>query len=197
MTIVDLLRHGETERPDVFAGRTDLSLSDAGWGEFERQTAGGSWEAVVSSPLKRAREAAERLSTAQGFALDIDPDWQEIDLGDWDGQVLTELKRDPATAQRLAEIMRDPTLLAAPNGETFDQVKARVSSALGRLVERPGPVLVVAHAGTIRTAISLACNVPMAALWSLRIGYGTLVRLNIGRHEAHGLWGEIVEVRQP
>lgn len=197
MTIVDLLRHGETERPDMLAGRTDLSLSDAGWSEFERQTAGGSWEAVVSSPLKRAREAAERLSAAQGFVLDIDPDWREIDLGDWDGQVLTELKRDPATAQRLAEIMRDPTLLAAPNGETFDQVTTRVSSALGRLVERPGPVLVVAHAGTIRTAISLACNVPMAALWSLRIGYGTLVRLNIGRHDVHGLWGEIVEVRQP
>jgi alpha-ribazole phosphatase len=197
MTIVDLLRHGQTERPDMLAGRTDLSLSDAGWGEFERQTAGGTWEAVVSSPLKRAREAAERLSGARRLVLDIDPDWQEIDLGDWDGQVLTELKRDPATAQRLAEITRDPTLLAAPNGETFDQVKARVSSALGRLVERPGPVLVVAHAGTMRTAISLACNVPMAALWSLRIGYGTLVRLNIGRHEAHGLWGEIVEVRQP
>jgi alpha-ribazole phosphatase len=197
MTIVDLLRHGQTERPDMLAGRTDLSLSDAGWGEFERQTARGSWEAVVSSPLKRAREAAERLSGARSLVLDIDPDWQEIDLGDWDGQVLSQLQGDPATAQRLAEVMRDPTLLAAPNGETFEQVKARVSSALGRLVERPGPVLVVAHAGTIRTAISLACNVPMAALWSLRIGYGTLVRLNIGRHETHGLWGEIVEVRQP
>ncbi len=86
MTIVDLLRHGETERPDVLAGRTDLALSDAGWRQFERQTANGGWDAIVSSPLKRAREAAERLSTAQGFALDIDPDWQEIDFGDWDGQ---------------------------------------------------------------------------------------------------------------
>jgi alpha-ribazole phosphatase len=197
MTIVDLLRHGETERPDVLAGRTDLALSEEGWLQFERQTAEREWDAVVSSPLKRARDAAERLSNAQGFALDIDPDWQEIDLGDWDGRAFAELRGDPATAQCLAEAMRDPTLLAAPNGETFDQVKARVASALGRLVERPGPVLVVAHAGSIRTAISLACNIPTAALWAVRIDYGTLVRLNIGRHESHGLWGEIIEVRQP
>ena len=63
MTIVDLIRHGETERPDVLAGRTDLALSEAGWRQFERQTANGGWDAIVSSPLKRAREAAERLSS--------------------------------------------------------------------------------------------------------------------------------------
>lgn len=197
MTVVDLLRHGEPERRDVLAGRTDLALSEAGWRQFEQQTAGGGWDAVVSSPLKRAREAAERLSTAQGFALDIDPDWQEIDFGDWDGRALTELNGDPATAQRIADIMRDPTLLAAPGGETFDLVQARVASALDRLVARPGPVLVVAHAGTIRMAIALACNMPVAALWAVRITYGSLVRLNIGRDENRGLWGEIVEVRQP
>jgi alpha-ribazole phosphatase len=197
MTIVDLIRHGETERPDVLAGRTDLALSEAGWRQFERQTANGAWDAIVSSPLKRARDAAERLSHGRGFALDIDPDWQEIDFGDWDGRAITELSGDPDTAQRMAEIKRDPTLLAAPGGETFEQVKVRVASALDRLVARPGPVLVVAHAGSIRMALALACNMPVAALWAIRIGYGSLVRLNIGRHEEHGLWGEIVEVRQP
>jgi alpha-ribazole phosphatase len=196
MTIVDLLRHGEPERRDLLAGRTDLALSDAGWQQFERQTAEGEWDAIVSSPLKRARDAAERLSRDRGFTLDIDPGWQEIDFGDWDGRAFTELRGDEATAQRIADIMRDPTLLAAPNGETFDQVKARVTSALDRLVERPGPVLVVAHAGSIRMALAIACNIPAAALWSVRITYGTRVRLHIGRDESRGLWGEIVEVRQ-
>lgn len=196
MTIVDLVRHGEPERLDVLAGRTDLALSDEGWRQFERQTAAGAWDAIVSSPLKRAREAAERLSRDRGFSLDIDPDWQEIDFGAWDGRAFTELNGDPETAQRLADIMRDPTLLAAPGGETFDHVKMRVTSALGRLVARPGPVLVVAHAGSIRMALAVACNIPAAALWSVRITYGTLVRVNIERHESHGLWGEILEVRQ-
>ena len=40
MTLIDLLRHGETETPGRLLGRSDPPLSEQGWRQFERQTAG-------------------------------------------------------------------------------------------------------------------------------------------------------------
>lgn len=195
--MIDLLRHGETECTGVLAGRTDHALSEVGWGQFERQTAGGTWPLIVTSPLKRARAAAERLGEERGIAVEIDPDWREIDLGDWDGKPLAELRADARAAALIAQFYRDPTTAEPPNGEGWPSLANRVGAALTRLAENPGDVLVVAHAGSIRAALSLACNIPMAALWALKIDPATRVRLRLGRHPKHRLWGEIIEVAQP
>jgi alpha-ribazole phosphatase len=58
-------------------------------------------------------------------------------------------------------------------------------------------VLVVAHAGPIRTALSLATGIGMAALWALRIDPATRVRLHLSRDAERGMWGEIVDIEQP
>ncbi len=197
MPVIDLLRHGVTERPGDLAGRTDVALSEEGWRQFERQTAGRTWAAVVTSPLRRARDAAERLASARGIRVDIDPDWQEIDLGDWDGRPLAELRADAATAALLAKFYRDPTTAEPPNGESFGSLSARVARALGRLADLESDALVVAHAGSIRTALSLATSIPLGALWGIRIKPATRVRLHVARDPRHGLWGEIIEVAQP
>jgi alpha-ribazole phosphatase len=197
MPVIDFLRHGATEQPGHLAGRTDIALSEEGWRQFERQTAKGTWSAVVTSPLKRARDAAERLGNGRGVRVEIDPDWSEIDLGDWDGRALAELRADAATAALLAKFYRDPTTAEPPNGESFAVLSARVGRALGRLADQESNALVVAHAGSIRTALSLATGIPMSALWAIRIEPATRVRVGIARHPEHGVWGEIIEVEQP
>jgi alpha-ribazole phosphatase len=197
MAVIDFLRHGATESPGHLAGRTDVALSEEGWRQFEQQTGGRVWPAIVTSPLRRAREAAERLGTALGVGVDVDPDWREIDLGDWDGKAIEELRADAATAAMLKEFYRDPTLAVPPNGESFDALSARVLRALDRLADRECDALVVAHAGSIRTALSLATGISIAQLWAIRIGPATRVRVNLGRTEDHGLWAEIVEVVPP
>ncbi len=197
MPLIDLLRHGITERPDILAGRTDHALSPLGWRQFERQTAGRTWGRIVASPLRRAREAAERLGQARGTAVEIDGGWREIDLGDWDGKTLAELSADGDTAALLAEFYNDPERAAPPNGETWESLAARVRMALARLAESADDVLVVAHGGSIRTALALATSIPIKALWALRIEPATCVTLRLERDKTLGLWGEIVEVRQP
>lgn len=197
MPVIDLLRHGATEQPGHLAGRTDIALSEEGWHQFARQTTKGTWSAVVASPLRRAREAAERLGKDRGIRVEIDPDWREIDLGDWDGRALAELRADAAAAALLAKFYRDPTTAEPPNGESFGSLSARVARALGRLADQGSDTLVVAHAGSIRTALSLATNIPLSALWAIRIEPATRIRLHLARHPQHGLWGEIVEVEQP
>lgn len=197
MIAIDFLRHGETTRPGALLGRTDAPLADTGRRSIERQVAGRTWQAVVSSPLRRARESAEAIAATLGLPLEVEPDWAEIDFGDWDGQEIAALRADPATASKLGAVYADPTTLVAPNGETYREVEARVRRALYALAARDGTVLVMAHGGTIRTALSLALPIPLASLWSLRIDCATRVRVNLGIFEGHGLWGEITEIAQP
>ncbi|MFA5949573.1 MAG: histidine phosphatase family protein [Hyphomicrobium sp.] len=197
MPVVDFLRHGETVTPGALLGRTDAPLSPAGWKQIERQTTGRDWGAVVSSPLMRARAAAAVVARSRGLVLEVDPRWSEIDFGDWDGKERAALGGDAATAALLAAFYRDPTTLAAPNGERYQQVADRVGAALEALATREETILVIAHGGTIRTALSLALDMPLAKLWGLRIDCGTRVRLTLGQSPQHGLWGEITEIAQP
>jgi alpha-ribazole phosphatase len=106
--MIDLLRHGATDRPGDFVGRTECALSEEGWRQFERQTAGRTWGAIVTSPLRRARAPAERLGAALGLTVAVDPDWCEIDLGDWDGKPFAALRADRRAADLMAQFYRDP-----------------------------------------------------------------------------------------
>ena len=53
------------------------------------------------------------------------------------------------------------------------------------------------HAGPIRQALALATGMAHASTWALRIGYGTRMRLEIGRAPDGELWAEILELVQP
>ncbi len=114
-----------------------------------------------------------------------------------EGRELAELRADPEAAKGLGAFYADPTSLAPPNGESYAELEARVRRALKRLAETGGHVLVLAHAGPIRTALSLVLDVPLAKLWSIRIEYATRVRARIGHDPVHGLWGQMTELSQP
>jgi alpha-ribazole phosphatase len=193
MTAVDFLRHGETEMPDALLGRTDPPLSPAGRAAVAHQLAGRTWSAIVTSPLLRARATAEIAAKANGQTIETDADWREIDFGDWDGRPRCDLAADA----RLSAFYANPEANPPPNGEPMEAVRARIAAALGRIAERgDGPVLVVAHGGSIRMALSVLLGIPLERLWAIRITCATRIRVEMGNDPTHGLWGEIVEIAQ-
>jgi len=193
MTRVDFLRHGATEAGDALIGRADPRLTPAGRETVARQLGGRRWPVVIASPLMRARETAEIAARESAATIEIDPSWREIDFGDWDG-----LARDALAADaRLAAFYADPAANPPPNGETMAEVHARVAGALDRLAGRDGPILVAAHGGSIRMALSILLGLPLERIWAIRIGQGTRISLEIGRDPTHGLWGELIEIAQP
>lgn len=194
MRVVDFLRHGETDARDALLGRTDPSLSAAGRDSIARLVAGRTWSAIVASPLVRASETAKVAAASSGQTVEIDPAWREIDFGDWDGRSRDALAADT----RFAAFHASPDLNPPPNGERMDEVRARIAAALERLAARTsGPVLVVAHGGSIRMALSVLLALPLERLWAIRIACATRIRVEMGADPAHGLWGEIVEIAQP
>jgi alpha-ribazole phosphatase len=196
--LLDLIRHGETETPGRLLGRTDPLLSDAGWRQLEQQTDARSWDRIVASPRRRARPFAEALAQRCQLPLSVDGDWAELDFGAWDGRIIAELSADTATAERLAAFYGSADA-AAPEGESWGALRQRVERAIDALLAECAQqrVLVVTHAGPIRTAVSATCGMDFSSLWALRVAPGTRVTLRVGRDPAAGLWGEIVEVVQP
>ena len=199
MPLLDLVRHGETEMRGLLLGRTDIALSKLGWQQFERQAAGRTWQSIVTSPLRRARDPAERLARSRHLPLRIDPDWAEIDFGHWDGRPLAELRADPVVSKQLDALYACALVSGAPGGETWSALHTRVTRALLRLLETPANerILIATHAGPMRAALSAACDVPFERTWAFRIDHGTRLTLRIERQDDGCPWGEIVEIAQP
>lgn len=195
--VVDFLRHGETERPRALLGQTDVDLSPKGRSDIARQVKDGAWAEIICSPLIRAVQSAEIAARNAGCNAEIDTRWAEIDFGEWDGRDLSELQSDPTVAASLNSFYEDPTKLSAPGGEAYEDVNTRVNSALTELLDRQGPILVVAHGGTIRIALARLLGIHIAKLWAIRIECATRLRLTVGQHPRHGLWGELTEIAQP
>jgi alpha-ribazole phosphatase len=199
MMLIDLMRHGETQMPGRLLGRTDPPLSEAGWRQMERQTAGRSWDIVVASPRQRAQVGAARVAAEHGRTLCVDADWAELDFGAWDGRLVADVRADPATADAFGAFYASPDAAAPPGGEGWSALMDRVARALDRVLAEPAAstALVVTHAGPMRAALALTCAIPFANLWAFSIKPGTRITLRAGRDKTAGLWGEIVEVVQP
>ncbi|MHC4078246.1 MAG: histidine phosphatase family protein [Planctomycetota bacterium] len=176
-----LVRHGETvDGSSVrFFGRTDVALSDVG-----RQQVRGLaplvrhvvFEAVVHSPLSRARESAEILTAAlrePPTVTEEAPDLIEVDFGDIEG--LTE--REIATRMPIwYRQWRSGAAAGFPGGETFAGFNERMVAAVdGLLARHPvGNLLVVVHKGVIRRALAHLLGLSRDAATKINLDLGSL-----------------------
>ncbi len=152
-----LIRHGQTEwsRTGQHTGRTDIELTDHGRSEAElarRTLVGWDLARVVSSPLRRAHETAEIVGLAP--EIEIDPDLQEWDYGEWEGtKTLDNRETDPEWSIWTTGIA---------DGETVDEVGARADRVIARWSEAvpDGDVAVFAHGHYLAILIARWCGLP-------------------------------------
>ena len=174
-----LLRHGQTELSVQrrYSGRGNPELTEVG----RRQAADaarylaqkGGISAVISSPLQRAHATATAAADALGLSVAVDENLTETDFGEWEGLTFPEAaKSHPDVHGRW---LRD-TSLAAPGGESFDEVGQRVQRARDRIVaEHPGAtVLVVSHVTPIKTLLRLALDAGPTILHRVHLDLASL-----------------------
>ena len=86
----------------------------------------GGIAAVVTSPLQRARHAAE-AAKALGLDVTVDDDLIETDFGEWEGLTFAEAaERDPELHRTW---LRD-TCIPPPDGESFDRCATGCSASV-------------------------------------------------------------------
>lgn len=174
-----LLRHGQTALSvnRRYSGHGDPELTDLGRAQAaaaaRRLADRGDLDAIVSSPLSRARTTAEAVAEAAGLPVEIDDGLIETDFGAWEGLTFAEAgARDPQLHRRwLGDVA-----VAPPGGESFAQVAVRTAAARDALLARhPGRrILVVSHVTPIKTLLQQALNVGPELLFRLHLDLASL-----------------------
>lgn len=152
-----LIRHGETpwNKARRLQGRADIELSEAARKRLAASRLPARLVPVdwFASPLKRATETARLLGAER---VRIAPRLIEMDLGDWEGRTLAELRaRDPGAMAANEARGLD---LRPPGGESPRDVQERVRSWLAERAERDDLTVGVTHKGVIRAVLALALN---------------------------------------
>jgi broad specificity phosphatase PhoE len=161
MRRLTLIRHGLTEWnvSGRFQGHSDVPLSAEGRAQAE-QLAGylstfPVFDVVMSSPLVRAVETS-RIAMPDREP-ELDARLRELHFGAFEGLTRDVIERDP----RWDVWIRDPFMRAAPEGESYHQLRARMVEWLDETRRRfpDAHVAAVTHSGSIQTLLSALLGV--------------------------------------
>ena len=198
-TTVLLVRHGQT-RSNVtgfYMGWSDEDISEVGYTQahsLSSRLASLPITSVYSSPLQRTCTTAEILTKPHDLKVQFSEDLIEIQLGDWQGLHMDEIK------QRWPEIWQqsriDPSDITLPNGESYRQVTERAVQMFDKIVaanqgkqavivtHEIAVKVIVAHVLGVSNSIYRRFEVNNASLSVVRIinGKAQLTALNDTSH---------------
>ncbi len=161
-----LIRH---PRPDVAEGtcygRSDIGIAGDAEGDaarLARLLPRGT--AVYTSPLRRCRSLAERLSPAPA----VDARLIEMDFGEWEMRRWDDIER-PAFDAWVADILN----FAPPGGEPASALLARALDFIGELrASGPPAAALVTHGGVLRMLFTHWLGMPPARMPRLVFEFG-------------------------
>jgi ribonuclease H / adenosylcobalamin/alpha-ribazole phosphatase len=177
-----LLRHGQTEMSAQrrYSGRADPELTEVGHAHATALAAGiGSVDgadqvtAVLSSPLRRARQTAEPVAAALGLPVTDHAALIETNFGAWDGLTFAQAReRDPEVHRRW---LGDETV-RPPDGESFADVARRVAALRDELLVRypTRTVLLVSHVTPIKLLLRMALDAGPSVLYRIHLDLASL-----------------------
>jgi probable phosphoglycerate mutase len=134
-----LVRTGSTEWDDAgrLQGTVDLPLSVSarqGMGGKLDELGSAELSVVLSGPDEASRQTAEALAAKAGCPVRVVDEFQEVNLGLWEGMLVSEFERRyPRVCRQWQE---DPASVMAPEGENLEEARDRVLGALMRELER-------------------------------------------------------------
>ena len=151
-----LIRHGLTEwnTSGKFQGHSDIDLSEEGKVQAralevrlaELQKGGLTFDWVVSSPLRRARQTAHIALPER--EVHLDDRLKELNFGAFEGRTLAQ----NCATQAWNAWYRDPFKRRTPEGESYEDLRLRAVDWLESLPE--GHTVAFTHSGTIQMLIS-------------------------------------------
>ena len=175
-----LLRHGQTELSvgRRYSGHGDPELTALG----HAQAAGAAVRlgrisseiaAIVSSPLRRARQTAATVAEATNAPLEVHDGLIETDFGAWEGLTFGEARqRDP----ELHALWLGSQDVAPPGGESFAEVAQRLAAERDAILAAyPGQtVVVVSHVTPIKMLLRDALGAGPEILYRVHLDLASL-----------------------
>lgn len=162
-----IVRHGETDtnhEGKINGSATDLNLNELGINQVEylkKHLNIQMFDEVYSSPLKRAQQTANILNQ-NIHTVKIDDRLREINYGSWDGLPVTPTKLQHPDGFDENNYIAEDYIKYAKNGESYNQVYARVTSFMDDLKKTMNDkkILIVCHGFITRSFVKVVTQAP-------------------------------------
>lgn len=173
MTRVYLVRHGTTEwnKEEIFRGRLDCKLNETGQAEARALAEYFTHiplQAIYSSPLSRAMGTARPVAEAKGLRVIPEPDFIDLDFGEWQGLPLKEVREKYSDLYRLWQ--ERPEAVHFPGGEDLAQVRTRAWEGLQKILrDNPeGNALIFSHRVVTKILLCAVLGLENSHFWKIR-----------------------------
>lgn len=172
MTTLILVRHGETDWnvEGRYQGQADPPLNDTGLRQA-RQTAlelqNLGLYALYTSDLRRAQQTAQVIAETSGLTMRLEPRLREVNLGEWEGMLYTEIKA--CYPELLRHWEEEPLKTTPTGGESIWALRHRVLDAVAEIVDRHTgqQVCIVTHKTPIAIIKCHYLDIPLEHIWDL------------------------------
>jgi len=176
---VYLVRHTETVcEKGICYGQSDVGIREPYGVVFETILSQLPQEAVLySSPLQRCVVLAKHIQ--ENILVDSiteDSRLMEMNFGDWELQSWNDIPQEV-----LNPWMEDFVNVRVPNGESFVDLNERVVDFFENEISKESdkPLVIVAHAGVIRSILCKVNNLPLQEAFKSSLDFGAVVKIEI------------------
>lgn len=163
-----IMRHGETSWNVEWRmqGTTDIPLNEKGLAQAEeaaQRLKDVHFDAIYSSPLKRALVTAQTIAAGKGMEVFVDDRLKEMCFGTLEGTTPDYQETNP---NRVYFFKAPEKYVPTENGESFDEVERRVLDFF-EYIKSTGyeDVLVVTHGAYVRAMYRAIYHTPVSAFW--------------------------------
>lgn len=179
VTTIDLFRHGEVQGGPYYRGSTDDPLTEKGWQQMRKAVAEhNDWQVIITSPLCRCLDFAQKLSGEREISLITELGFQEINFGDWEAKTADQIEQiQPDALRRFYE---DPFSYPPLNGESLPVFQQRIEAAWQQVLknQQGKSILIVTHAGVIRTLFCLLLKIPLVHSFAITVEHASFTRFS-------------------
>ena len=184
---VYLVRHTETVcEKGVCYGQSDVGIMEPYDSVFQSILNQLPQDAILySSPLQRCVLLANYIKENSVIAsINEDSRLLEMNFGDW------EMKNwDVIPLEELNPWMTDFVNVKVSNGESFTDLHGRVFDFMENELQKNNskPVIIVAHAGVIRSVLCRITNLPLKDAFQNKVDFGAVIKIELHEKDSPNL----------
>jgi probable phosphomutase (TIGR03848 family) len=183
VTLLLLIRHGLTDATGNRLYGTSPGVHLSGEGREQAELLADRLSpirlgAVYSSPLERCIETAEAITKGRGLEVEVLPDLEEVEYGEWTGRSFKAVRRTELW-RRLHDI---PSSVRFPGGQTLGEVRERGVRAVELIASRNPrkTIAAVSHGDVIRLILAHYAGIHIDLFHRLQVDPGSVSAVTLG-----------------
>lgn len=169
-----LVRHTHVNvAKGICYGHADVDVADTFYEELaaiQSRLQGITFDKTYSSPLKRCTLLASKLSESHI----VDERIKEFNFGKWEHSTWDDIYAQEHGKQWFDDYLNT----RCPEGESFRMLLQRVQRFIDDLPQNDGNILIVTHAGIIRSFLILIEDYSIDQAFDTAIAYGQVVKMS-------------------